>query len=325
MRRLPNVLGAAAALVGAVLYVLLLQWIGDMCNSGIELSAAQLGAAFAYGVALSVWIAAEVGFVTARNMSSGLAPAFELEPADNEETQKLDGTQLPEVHVLFGALRADMLPQLRAAAEFSLIMGYVFVCDRTTFFAAGPKDVSSLKFWGLWALITMVALVSIRPVHKSLTKPLQRDQTEEWKGWMQLMFILYHYFEQKELYNAIRVYIACYVWMTGFGNFSYYYVKADFTLARFAQMMWRLNFFVFFVCVTMDNEYMLYYICPMHTFFTWTVFIPLWIGHKHNKRNRARIRTRAPVVWLPSTQPVPPFSHFCPSPHFYPHACSTSQ
>ncbi|KAB2037489.1 hypothetical protein ES319_D03G078400v1 [Gossypium barbadense] len=30
--------------------------------------------------------------------------------------------------------------------------------------------------------------------------------------------------------------------MTGFGNFSYYYMRKDFSLARFAQMMWRLNF-----------------------------------------------------------------------------------
>ena len=74
-----------------------------------------------------------------------------------------------------------------------------------------------------------------------------------------------------------RRYIAAYVWMTGFGNFSYYYVKKDFTAVRFTQMMWRLNFFVGFVCLTMNNEYMLYYICPMHTFFTWGVFIPLFI------------------------------------------------
>lgn len=86
-----------------------------------------------------------------------------------------------------------------------------------------------------------------------------------------------------QVYNAIRIFIAAYVWMTGFGNFScgrgggwaklgrpagsmalepctltpahppllpsYYYVKADFSLGRFAQMMWRLNFFVFFTCV----------------------------------------------------------------------------
>jgi len=45
-----------------------------------------------------------------------------------------------------------------------------------------------------------------------------RDQTEEWKGWMQVMFVWYHYFAAKETYNWIRVFIACYVWMTGFGQ-----------------------------------------------------------------------------------------------------------
>jgi len=38
-----------------------------------------------------------------------------------------------------------------------------------------------------------------------------------------------------EIYNAVRVFIACYVWVTGFGNFSYYYKKKDFSIARFAQ------------------------------------------------------------------------------------------
>ena len=32
------------------------------------------------------------------------------------------------------------------------------------------------------------------------------------------MFVWYHYFAAKEWYNWIRVYIACYVWMTGFGK-----------------------------------------------------------------------------------------------------------
>lgn len=46
------------------------------------------------------------------------------------------------------------------------------------------------------------------------------------------MFLLYHYFEAKEVYNAIRVFIAGYVWMTGFGNFSYYYKTGDFAFPR---------------------------------------------------------------------------------------------
>ena len=48
---------------------------------------------------------------------------------------------------------------------------------------------------------------------------LSRDQTEEWKGWMQVMFVWYHYFKVAETYNAVRIYISAYVWMTGFGQF----------------------------------------------------------------------------------------------------------
>lgn len=53
---------------------------------------------------------------------------------------------------------------------------------------------------------------------------------------LQVLFLMYHYFAAAEIYNAIRVFIAAYVWMTGFGNFSYYYVRKDFSLARFAQV-----------------------------------------------------------------------------------------
>jgi hypothetical protein len=37
-------------------------------------------------------------------------------------------------------------------------------------------------------------------------------------------------------------------------------------------MMWRLNFLVLFCCLVLNNSYMLYYICPMHTLFTIMVY-----------------------------------------------------
>ena len=136
------------------------------------------------------------------------------------------------------------------------------------------------------ALFVALAAYGYRTsLHKSKTHaPLNREQTEEWKGWMQVLFLLYHYFTASEAYNAIRLFIAAYVWMTGFGNFSYYYVRRDFSAPRFAQMMWRLNFFVFFCCVVMRNDYVLYYICPMHTLFTLFVYFALLARKEDNDK-----------------------------------------
>ena len=194
--------------------------------------------------------------------------------------------QLAPVRIALGDKNALIASRgtLRAWAEFGLVLALFYFSDRTGAIPDSEKSYDRDLFLALFAALAAYGWRT--SLHKSKTHaPLNREQTEEWKGWMQVLFLLYHYFKASEAYNAIRLFIAAYVWMTGFGNFSYYYVRKDFSAPRFWQMMWRLNFFVFFTCLVMRNDYTLYYICPMHTLFTLFVYFSLLAYKDHNDKN----------------------------------------
>lgn len=48
--------------------------------------------------------------------------------------------------------------------------------------------------------------------------------------------------------------------------------KGDYGAVRLLQMLWRLNFLVVLLCMAMGNTYILYYICPLHTFYFFVVY-----------------------------------------------------
>ena len=209
MALLPHACFLAVALLTTLIYITILRWMGSVSEYQ-NYTAMQLGMAIGYGLVLAGWLGAEAGFLIMRHQ-----PKYESidVTSEDEETASMspiksadEPRELPN-EVLLGFISPRQLPALRAAGEFVVIMGYVYLCDRTTLFSKGPKEYNKLRFWGLNAAIAVAALATMKATSPAgeEAKPLQREQTEEWKGWMQLMFILYHYFAEAEIYNAIRL------------------------------------------------------------------------------------------------------------------------
>jgi hypothetical protein len=88
-----------------------------------------------------------------------------------------------------------------------------------------------------------------------------------------------------------------YVWMTGFGNFSFFYLKNDFSFVRVVQMLWRLNFLVVFLCLSQGTTYILYYICPLHTYYFLMVYAAMRVGKRLNY-SKFGLRIKLAIVAL---------------------------
>jgi hypothetical protein len=146
-----------------------------------------------------------------------------------------------------------LLSLLRNSTILSVVLCACYYCEYEFYAPEETKVRRPYMYWGAFGVLLVASLLTIRKT--SSEDFMNREQTEEWKGWMQFLFIQYHYWAMESAYKDIRVYITCYLWMTGFGNFSFFFLKSDFSLLRVLQMVWRMNFFVFFLCLTMNNPY----------------------------------------------------------------------
>lgn len=228
-------------------------------------------------------------------------------------------TQLVVLGICFAYLAICVLNELRSlrSAEkldtgiFNLEIGIfaaaLLACywaDRTQAFAKGSKEFVSSEFIFMCFLVVLTVVFSIaksppprpRPgqaeqaIVVNDAKPLSRDQTDEWKGWMQAIILIYHWTGASKIlpiYIGVRLLVAAYLFQTGFGHAVYFVTKKDFSFKRVAAVLLRLNLLSCALPYVMRTDYMFYYFAPLVTFWFLIVYATFAIGSKYNDRPAA--------------------------------------
>jgi len=176
----------------------------------------------------------------------------------------------------YGILKKFALAQLQLA----LILSIAFLGDR--FEPSYPRNDNHniTLFWILHAILLLATICTWKHKPRDKVTLLSREQTEEWKGWMQFSFIMYHYYRARPAYNWIRVFVSSYVWMTGFGNFLYFEKKKDFSLQRIVSMCIRINYFPILLSLATGVSLDLYYVVPLHTIGFFMTLVTCFLSQK---------------------------------------------
>lgn len=157
---------------------------------------------------------------------------------------------------------------LLAQVQVAVILVIAYIGNTWKYTYPRNDNHDPRMFWVMNGALLLAGFATLKHDPNAASRGVQllsRPQTEEFKGWMQWAFIMYHYYRVYYVYNEIRVFVSAYVWMTGFGNFLYFDKKGDYSFDRAVGMWIRINYFPIVLSLALSVPLELYYVVPLHT------------------------------------------------------------
>ncbi|EDV95368.1 N-acetylneuraminate 9-O-acetyltransferase [Drosophila grimshawi] len=181
-------------------------------------------------------------------------------------------------HHALAVLITDYGTPLVALSLLGVIMGYFYLCDRTNFFMKENKYYSEFSFWIPVGYVFALGLFFTED--SRFTKVLNQDQTDELRGWILLVVLIYYMTGAQRIlpiHMHIKLLISGYFFLTGYTHFTHVWQTggSGSMFVRFFQAMFRVNFLSVLLCFCMNRPYQFYYFVPLLSFWLCIVYFVL--------------------------------------------------
>ena len=100
------------------------------------------------------------------------------------------------------------------------------------------------------------------------------------------MILIYHYTGASRIlwiYEIVRLLVASYIFMAGFGHTVFFYQRSDFSLRRSAAVLIRINMLSCLLPYMMKTDYLFYYFAPLISFWYLVIYLTMAVGHSKNR------------------------------------------
>jgi hypothetical protein len=161
---------------------------------------------------------------------------------------------------------------------FCSALVFSFIADQTQAFGKLIKQHDQVQF----VLLSLSAFLAIFFIHlcttfkesnkagsdlnKASNTFMNHSMTEEWKGWMQAVILLYHWTGSStnlSVYKFIRLLVAAYLFMSGYGTTLAILKTQKDLLKKLCRQLIRLNILSIALSYTMATNYLDYYFAPL--------------------------------------------------------------